>query len=129
MVAVVRVPRGDFFVVWNRAEREARERAAHGRTDWQVGAVVATCRWLARSPGVRSPATWRSVLASEELVADELRAAELLPSRRPRLVTAQPGWCEGIVATLRWAWQRSAPPPLPKPKASGGHDITDPSSS
>jgi hypothetical protein len=24
----------------------------------------------------------------------------------------RPGWMEGIVATLRWAWRRSPPPPL-----------------
>ena len=128
-VAVLRVPRSEFADLWASAENVMRQRVECGEKDWYVGAVVATCRWLARSCAARSPATWRPVLASEELVVEELLAAELLPSRRPRLIRAQPGWCEGIVATLRWAWQRSAPPPLPKPDTSNGYDTTASSSS
>ena len=129
MVAVLRVPRSEFATVWVSAEALARERAARGETDWYVGGITATCRWLARSGAPRSPASWRPVLASEELVGEELLAAELLPARRPWLVTAQPGWCEGIVATLRWAWQRSGPPPLPETETSSGHGTTASSSS
>ncbi|MFP5021184.1 hypothetical protein [Pseudonocardia phyllosphaerae] len=35
-----------------------------------------------------------------------------MAERQPWLLEKQPGWCEGIVATLRWSWQHDGPPPL-----------------
>ncbi|WP_328304475.1 hypothetical protein [Actinomycetospora sp. NBC_00405] len=51
-------------------------------------------------------------LAYEELIEAEFLAAERLEETRPHLVRSRPGWCEGIRATLRWAWRREGPPPL-----------------
>lgn len=61
-----------------------------------------------------SPATGRSVRAYEELIEAECVAAERLLARRPVPATLarRPGWVDGIVATLRWAWRRDAPAPL-----------------
>jgi len=53
------------------------------------------------------------VKAYEELIEAEFLAAEQLAWRRPDLVEHRPGWCEGIAATLRWAWRRNGPAPLP----------------
>ncbi len=93
-----------------------------GWTDWYAGAVALTCRWMAAAPLrtsrggglVRSPATRRRVLAYEELIEEEYLAAQDLEQRRPDLA-ARPGWCEGVRATLRWAWRAEGPPPLELP--------------
>ena len=58
-----------------------------------------------------SPATRRQVRAYEELIEAEYLAAEQLDVRRPDLVEHRPGWCEGIRATLRWAWRHEGPAP------------------
>jgi hypothetical protein len=54
----------------------------------------------------RPPVSRRDESAYEELIEAEYLAAELLDVRRPNLVESRPGWCEGIRATLRWAWRR-----------------------
>jgi hypothetical protein len=36
-------------------------------------------------------------------------------ARRATARTSRPGWCEGVRATLRWAWRHQGPPPLPLP--------------
>ena len=59
-----------------------------------------------------APATRRRARAYEELIEAEYLAAEQLDVRRPDLVEHQPGWCEGIRATLRWAWRHEGPRPL-----------------
>jgi hypothetical protein len=118
----VRVPLGAFATVWSSANDQDREQADHGVTDWYVGAVALTCRWMAAAPLrttrggglVRSPATRRRVLAYEELIEEEFLAAQDLEQRRPDLA-ARPGWCEGVRATLRWAWRAEGPPPLELP--------------
>lgn len=120
-VGNIRVPRADFGVVWTAAEARSRREAAQGVTDWYAGGVVATCRWLAEAvvtdrTGRRelpySPATDRCVRAYEELIEAEYLAAEGLDLSRPDLLRHRPGWCEGIRATLRWAWRCNGPAPL-----------------
>lgn len=118
----IRVPAADFGAVWSAAERRSATQAARGVTDWYAGGVVVTCRWLAGAiladrTGRRqlpySPATERSARAYEELIEAEYLAAEGLDLARPDLVEYRPGWCEGIRATLRWAWRCNGPAPLP----------------
>jgi hypothetical protein len=118
-IANVRVPRQSFVALWQMADDRDAEAGRQGSTDWYAGAVALTCRWMAaaplRTPGggglVRSPATRRRTLAYEELIEEEFLAAQDLEGRRPDLA-ARPGWCEGVRATLRWAWRAEGPPPL-----------------
>jgi len=116
----LRVPRAEFATLWATAERLNREAAEQRVVAWYPAAVAVTCRWLAgaivddqfgRRPAA-SPATRRAARAFEELIEAEYLAAELLPVHRPGLAQRQPGWAEGIQATLRWAWRRQGPPPL-----------------
>jgi hypothetical protein len=116
----LRVPRAEFAAVWARAERHNWEAGERRVLAWYPAAVAVTCRWLAgaivedrfgRRPA-ESPVTYRSQGAFEELIEAEFLAAELLPVRRPGLARRQPGWVEGVQATLRWAWRRQGPPPL-----------------
>jgi hypothetical protein len=120
----LRVPRMHFAAVWRAAERLNRESGERREPDWYAGGVAMTCRWLAatmvqRPSGrvqiAQAPATSREVRAYEELIEDEAAAADNLALRSPRLLTSQPGWCEGIQATLRWAWRHEGPPPLTLP--------------
>lgn len=66
---------------------------------------------------MRSPATRRRGLAYEELIEEEFLAAQDLEQRRPDLA-ARSGWCEGVRATLRWAWRAEGPPPLELPESA-----------
>jgi hypothetical protein len=120
-VGNLRVPLVEFGAVWTEAERLTSAQAGRADPDWFPAGVAVTCRWLAaaviedsmghRSPAP-SPATRRAVPAIEELIEAEYLAAEQLDVRRPDLVAHQPGWCEGIRATLRWVWRREGPQPL-----------------
>lgn len=118
-VGNVRVPRQEFIAAWQAASARDAEHGRRGITDWYAGAVALTCRWMAAAPlrtsrggGVtRSPATRRRTLAYEELIEEEFLAAQDLEQRRPDLA-ARPGWCEGVRATLQWAWRAEGPPPL-----------------
>jgi len=120
-VGNLRVSRAEFGVLWAAAEQRATKEAVRGVTDWYAGGVVVTCRWLAgavvtdrsgRREMPRTPATWRTAAAFEEMIEAEYLAAERLDLTRPDLVEHRPGWCEGIRATLRWAWRHAGPPPL-----------------
>lgn len=127
----IRVPQPAFVALWERATARDAEQGARGVTDWSVGAVALTCRWLAAAPLrnarggglVRSPATRRRALAYEELIEEEFLAAQDLEQRRPDLA-ARPGWCDGVRATLRWAWRAEGPPPLELP-ATAYDDMID----
>ena len=121
--ANLRVPRAEFAALWTAAEQRCDDQAARGVTDWYAGGVAATCEWLAVAvfrpecgppQQAYAPATGRSARAYQELIEAECVAAERLLARRPMPPTLgrRPGWVEGIVATLRWAWRRSAPAPL-----------------
>lgn len=124
----LRVPLREFVVVWIAAERIENE----GRSVWYSTGVLGTCRWLANAT-VRpidggpwrmavSPATRREASAYEELIEAECLAAERMLFRRPvdPWVRERPGWMEGILATLRWAWRHDGPPPLDVTDAAPG---------
>jgi hypothetical protein len=120
-VGNLRVPRAAFAAVWVAAEQRNGEQAARGVTDWYSAGVAATCRWLAGARvdsvvgGRRlapSPVGGREVLAYEELIEAEYLGAEQLGQRCPDLLEHRPGWCEAIVATLRWAWRHDGRAPL-----------------
>ncbi len=121
----LRVPRNEFVALWRVTEHLMVANSA----DWYVAGVAMTCRWLACAavPSVLggrelawAPATQRRGLAHEELIASELLAAEASALRNPRGVEGRPGWLEGIVATLRWAWGVSPAPPLELPSTNVG---------
>jgi hypothetical protein len=129
----IRVPQDEFVAVWMTASRRAEEQGAQGATDWYAVAVAVTCRWLATAPMrpktgahrlTRSPATNRARVAYEELIEAEYLAAEMLEQRRPDIVEHEPGWCEGVRATLRWAWRRSGPRPVEVPGPAGRVDAS-----
>ena len=121
----IRVSREEFVAVWRAASRRGTELGNQGITDWYVGAVSLTCRWVATAPmrtprggGLStSPATRLKTLAYEELIEEEWLAAQLLEQSRPDLA-AREGWCEGVRATLAWAWRRQGPPPIALPAVS-----------
>lgn len=118
----VRVPREEFLTVWQEACRRDAAAADHGGTDGYAAAVVQTCRWLAAAPlrtalcgGLpRSPVTLRSCLARAESIEAEWQAAQR-DDRFAADLAARPGWCEGVRATLRWAWRGQGPAPLEAP--------------
>lgn len=125
----LRVPRNEFVAVWAAAERRTTEQAERGITDWYVGGVTVTCRWLARAvvrPAsgprhlARPPVSRHDERAYEELIEAEYLAAELLDVRRPDLARSRPGWTEAIQATLRWAWRCSGSPPIDVPARAAG---------
>lgn len=120
----LRVRRSEFVALWRVVEHLGTASPA----DWYVAGVVMTCRWLACAavPSVLggwelawAPVTQRTGLAHEELIASELLAAEVAALRNPGGVAGRPGWLEGIVATLQWAWAGSATP-LELPSANVG---------
>lgn len=115
----LRVPHEEFLAIWHEAGRLAAERGDDDGTDWYVRAVVQTCRWMAAVPmrtalcgGLpRSPVTLRACVATEQLIEAEWQAAQR-PERFSPTLAARPGWCDGVRATLRWAWSRHGPPPI-----------------
>ena len=130
--AVEGIPRGDlhvsreqFVALWRLAEHLSESSGA----DWYVAGVAMTCRWLACAavPSILggwelawAPVTERSGLAHEELIGAELLAAEVQAIRNPGGIDGRPGWLEGIVATLRWAWIGSSVAPLELPSTNVG---------
>jgi hypothetical protein len=130
--AIENVPRGNLYVsrdefvaLWRRAEQVGEESPA----DWYVAGVRATCRWLACAavPSILggwqlawAPVTERSGMAHEELIEAERLAAEVQLLRHPGGLDGRPGWLEGIVATLQWAWAGSAAAPLEMPSTNAG---------
>lgn len=124
-VGNLRVSREEFAAVWVSADQRCAVLGEQSVTDdWYPAGVAVTCAWIAtatvrpvsgRSIAARSPVTRTPALAYEERIEAEYLAAEQLDVRRPDLLASRPGWCEGIRATLRWAWRHSGPPPLPIP--------------
>ena len=121
--ANIRVPRAEFAALWIAAERHCDEQGAGGVTDWYAGGIAATCQWMAAAvfrpeSGPRqdaaAPATGRSTRAYEEIIEAECLTAERLLAKhpRPRSLDRRPGWMEGVVATLHWAWHGYGEPPL-----------------
>jgi hypothetical protein len=130
--AIENVPRGNLHV--SRDEFLARWRLVEhlgegGSADWYVAGVRATCRWLACAavPSImggwelaRAPVTRHSRLAHEELIEAERLAAEVQLLRHPGGLQGRPGWLEGIVATLQWAWAGALEAPLEVPSTNAG---------
>jgi hypothetical protein len=119
------VSRNEFVALWRLVEDVGEARPA----DWYVAGVAATCRWLACAavPSIVggwelawAPVTERSGLAHEETIQAELLEAELQAIRKPGGFDGRPGWLEGIVATLRWAWAGSSVAPLKVPSTNAG---------
>lgn len=117
----IRVPLGEFVAVWRAASDRDHHDASRGGEGWYAAGVAATCRWVATAPSrlangltdaTPAPATRRTAMAYEELIEAEWLAAERLEETRAHLARSRPGWCEGVRATLRWAWRRQGPPPL-----------------
>lgn len=119
----IRVPRQDFAAVWREAEHRNEALGARGESDWFNAGVCVTCRWLAATD-VRptdgrwylapSPITRRTARAYEELIVAEHHEAEKLALRRPvpAWLQRRPGWVQGILATLDWAWRRNGRAPI-----------------
>jgi hypothetical protein len=121
----LRIPRDEFVALWRLAEHITKSSGA----DWYVAGVAMTCRWLACAavPSILggselawAPVTERSGLTHEELIEAELLAAEVQAIRNPGGIDGRPGWLEGIVATLRWAWVGSSVAPLELPSTNAG---------
>ncbi|MBC3191694.1 hypothetical protein H7X46_11540 [Pseudonocardia sp. C8] len=119
--ANLRVPPEEFLEVWRAARDRAGGPTSRQTDGWYAAGVLATCQWLAtadytapdgRRRPAAAPVSGKRTRAYEELIEAEFLAAELLPERQPLLLTSRPGWCEGIQATLRWAWRNSGPRPL-----------------
>jgi hypothetical protein len=115
----IRVPPTEFVLLWRLAEHLAES----GRVDWYVAGVAATCRWLACAavPSILggwepawAPITRRSGMAHEESIAAELMAAEVAAIRNSG-GNGRPGWLEGTLTTVRWAWGGSTKAPLEMP--------------
>ena len=130
--AIENIPRGnlhvsrdDFVGLWRLVEHLGEAHPA----DWYVAGVAATCRWLACAavPSIlggwelaRAPVTRGTRLAHEELIEEERLAAEVQAIRHPSGIEGRPGWLEGIVATLKWAWAGSSAPRLDMPLTNAG---------
>lgn len=119
----VRVSRAEFLAVWDESGRRQTGPGEHEPVDWYVGAVVQTCRWVAAVPmrtalcgGLpRSPVTGRACLAYEASIEAEWQAAQ--DQSFSDEFAGRPGWRDGVLATLRWAWCCQGPPPLEAPAA------------
>ena len=126
----LRVPVREFARLWLTAERRGDALAAEGRGDWYLVGVQVTCRWLACSfvtfnyptgevrERAQAPITRTTKKAHEELVAAEAEAAERAVARGG--LRDRPGFAEGALATLWWAWRRSGVPPIEAEQAQAG---------
>lgn len=117
----LRVARAEFGAVWAAAQTQADAYGQHKIVHWYTSGIIVTCMWLADAHYVpargcshpaRSPVEDRAISAAEDSIEAEYQAAELMAERQPWLLEQRPGWCEGIRATLRWAWRNEGPPPL-----------------
>lgn len=128
-VSNMRVSRAEFVALWQTAERLHDDQLRRGVPDWYGAGVVETCRWLAivepkTGPWqlAPSPVTRRVQVAYDDLIEGECQAAVQLAGRRPvpaRLMS-RPGWIDGVVATLNWAWRRLGSPPLGTIRSASG---------
>ncbi|MDX3003253.1 hypothetical protein PWY87_16300 [Kribbella solani] len=120
--ANLHVPVQEFARLWWTAERRGDSGEAAGLPeDAYLTGVQVTCRWLASAivtvqrPGgptrqwAHAPITGASENAYEELVELETQAAEGAVAQSG---AGQPGFEDGALATLAWAWRRSGVPPI-----------------
>lgn len=119
----LRIPVREFARLWLAAEqRDAAMEAAGEPEDGYLSGVCATCEWMAgviikvRTADGRqvsafrsSPVTGENVKAYEELIAEETRVAEQIVADS---LPGRPGFVDGVLATLLWAWRRSGVPPI-----------------
>ena len=118
----LRVHVGEFARLWLAVEQRADALEAAGRPeDSYLTGVQSTCRWLAgviisvSGPGgptsiwSPSPITGVQQKAYEELIAQETQAAE---NAVLGCLPGQPGFVDGALATLAWAWRGSDVPPI-----------------
>jgi hypothetical protein len=119
------VSRDEFVALWRLVENLGEANPA----DWYLAGVAMTCRWLACAavPSILggselawAPVTERSGLAHEETIEAELFAAELRNLKNRGGIQERPGWLEGIVATLQWAWAGSSVAPLDMASTNAG---------
>jgi hypothetical protein len=114
----LRTPRAEFARLWLVAEGRAES-----DPDWYAFGVAATCRWMAgatvrpdQGPWYPAPApvTQRTGRATPELIQRECVEAEVLAMRQPEPVwlARRPGWIDGTIATLNWAWLGTGRVPL-----------------
>ncbi|MGY4772888.1 hypothetical protein ACXC9Q_38790 (plasmid) [Kribbella sp. CWNU-51] len=118
----LRVSAREFARLWLTAERRGDALSAKGQGDWYLAGVQVTCSWLAcafvtfnyPAGPVRqrayAPITRTTEKAYEELIARETEAAERAVARGG--LPGRPGFAEGALATLAWAWRRSGVPPI-----------------
>ncbi|WP_328321866.1 hypothetical protein OHA70_25540 [Kribbella sp. NBC_00382] len=127
--ANLRIPVREFARVWLRAEIRSDESAAAGEPeDGYLSGVCATCEWLAgayiKVPGrggqprmtlrpAPLTAGYGNVKAYEELIAAETVAAEQVVAGSP---PGKPGFPDGVLATLLWAWRGLGVPPIELPQ-------------
>jgi hypothetical protein len=126
----LRVPVREFARLWLAAERRGDALAAEGRGDWYLTGVQMTCSWLAGAivtfnyptgpvrQRARAPITRSTRKAYEELIALEAEAAERAVARGG--LPGRPGFAEGAMATLAWAWRRSGVSPIEIGHAQAG---------
>lgn len=127
----LRIPVREFARLWLTAERsDAALEAAGEPEDAYLRGVCATCEWLAgviikvRGADGRpasvfrpSPVTGLQSKAYEELIAEETQTAEQIVADSP---PGEPGFVDGVLATLMWAWRRSGVPPITAEQARTG---------
>lgn len=126
----LRVPVREFARLWLAAERRAGAMEAAGEPeDSYLRGVCSTCEWLAgviiRVRGVNGPAsvfvpspvTGMPDKAYEEMIAEETQAAEQVVVDS---LPGKPGFVDGVLATLNWAWRRSGVPPIEVDNAKAG---------
>jgi len=126
----LRIPVREFARLWFHAERRADAMEVAGEPEHPyLRGVCSTCEWLAgvivtvsgvngpASVFVPSPVTGMLDKAYEELIAEETQAAEQVVADSLR---GEPGFVDGVLATLEWAWRRSGVPPIDMEHAAAG---------
>jgi hypothetical protein len=127
----LRIPVREFARLWLTAERRDDAMEAAGEPeDAYLRGVCAACEWLAgviirvRGADGRqvsvfrpSPVTGLQSKAYEELIAEETQAAEQIVADS---LPGEPGFVDGVLAALLWAWRRSGVPPLDVKRAQAG---------
>lgn len=126
----VHVRVSEFARLWWAAERRADALEAEGLAeDSYLTGVQSTCRWIAGAiitvnglsgpvcVWAASPITGVQEKAYQELIAEETLAAERAVIGSP---PGRPGFVDGALATLAWAWRRSGVPPIEVEQAHTG---------